>query len=188
MLQTKDIAKRINENPEVFNEVINEYKVKLMRYILSLTDISYIDAESLLQDIFIKVYTYINSYNGKDSFSGWIFRIARNMTIDNYRKNRTVQEDISLQDDEFKNVMDLLSDWSSPHKELLESDIRSCVQKAISMLKKEYKEAIILKCIEWYNYDEISDILKVPVWTASTLVNRARKELKVNLVNLKCNS
>jgi RNA polymerase sigma-70 factor (ECF subfamily) len=62
------------------------------------------------------------------------------------------------------------------------------VQKAINSLTREYKEAILLKCIEWYSYEEISDILKIPVGTASTLVNRARKQLKETLEKLKCNS
>ncbi len=84
----EDIVKRVSENPEVFAEIIDTYQEKLMRYILRTTNISPIDAENLLQDIFIKVYRYINEYDKRYSFSSWIYRIAHNMIIDNFRKNQ----------------------------------------------------------------------------------------------------
>jgi len=183
----KDLIKRIDADPEVFSEVIDAYKEKLMRYIMRTTDISYADAESLLQDIFIKIYRYIHEYDERYSFSSWVYRIAHNMIIDDYRKNKKDADNISLDDEEYKNIVDSLTDWNSPHNDLKRSDVRWCVQKAISSLIQDYREALILKCIEWYSYEEISDILKIPVWTASTLVNRAKKQLKENLEKLKCN-
>ncbi len=110
------------------------------------------------------------------------------MIIDNFRKNQKESTNISLQDEEYKHIVDSLSDGSSPHDDLRKKDIKACVQKAIGALKYDYKEIILLKSIEWYSYEEISDILKIPVWTASTLVNRARKQLRENLEKFACNS
>lgn len=186
-MNNQNIVKRISENPEVFGEVIDAYGDKLMRYIMRTTDISPVDAESLLQDIFIKVYRYIHAYDERYSFSSWIYRIAHNMIIDNFRKYQKESGNISLQDEEYAHLVESLTDGNSPHRDLEKKDIRTCVQKAISLLKSDYREAIILKCIEGYSYEEISDILKIPIGTASTLVNRARKQLRENLTKLSCN-
>lgn len=179
-------VQRITEDPNVFSEVIDAYEEKLMRYILRMTDIDNADAESLLQDIFIKVYRYIHEYDSQYSFSSWMYRIAHNMIIDNFRKNQKESGDISLQDEEYQNIVDSLTDGNSPQQDLEKKDIKFCVQKAISTLRSDYREVIILKCIEGYSYEEISDILKIPIWTASTLVNRARKKLRENLEKLAC--
>lgn len=184
----KNIVKRVSENPEVFAEIIDTYQEKLMRYILRTTNISDIDAENLLQDIFIKVYRYIHEYDKRYSFSSWIYRIAHNMIIDNFRKNQKESWNISLQDEEYTSVINTLTDGNSPHHDLKRKDIQLCVQKAISVLNRDYREIILLRCIEWYSYEEISDILKIPIGTASTLVNRARKQLRENLEKLHCNS
>ncbi len=83
-----NLAQRISENPEVFGEIIDTYQEKLMRYIMRMSNLSYEDSENLLQDIFIKVYRYIHEYDERYSFSSWIYRIAHNMIIDNFRKRQ----------------------------------------------------------------------------------------------------
>ncbi|MDD2694240.1 MAG: sigma-70 family RNA polymerase sigma factor [Candidatus Gracilibacteria bacterium] len=186
-MNDSNLVQRIIENPDVFAEVIDAYEEKLMRYILRMTDIDEMDAENLLQDIFIKVYRYIHEYDVRYSFSSWIYRIAHNMIIDNFRKNQKFAGNISLQDEEYQNIIDSLTDGNSPRYDLQKKEKRTCVQKAIALLRREYQEIILLKCIEGYSYEEISDILKVPIGTASTLVNRARKQLRENLEKLACN-
>ena len=126
-----DIIKKISQDPEVFGEVIDVYENKLMRYIMRTTNISPTDTESLLQDIFIKVYQHIHEYDIRYTFSSWIYRIAHNMIIDNFRKNEKESMNISLQDEEYKHIVDSLSDGSSPHDDLTKKDIKACVQKAI---------------------------------------------------------
>ncbi|MDD2487627.1 MAG: sigma-70 family RNA polymerase sigma factor [Candidatus Gracilibacteria bacterium] len=187
-MNDNDIASRISENQEVFGEVIDAYEEKLMRYMLRISDMPYEDAENLLQEVFIKVYRYIHEYDPRYSFSSWIYRIAHNMVIDHFRKNERKSQNISLDDEEYSNIVNSLSDGNNPHFDLQRNDIRKCVQKAISSLNSSYREIIVLKCIEGYSYEDISDILKIPVGTASTLVNRARKQLRENLEKLNCNS
>ena len=147
-MNENSIAERISDNPDIFSEVIDAYEDKLMRYIMRTTDISDMNAENLLQDIFIKIYRYIHEYDSRYSFSGWIYRIAHNMIIDNFRKNQKHQENISLEDEEYMSVIASLSDGNSPHNDLNHSDIKSCVQHAIALLRYEYREVILLKCIE----------------------------------------
>lgn len=182
-----ELKKRILEDSENFWEVIDRYQKSLLSYILKISDVSYEDAENLLQDIFVKIYRYINEYDERYSFSGWIYRIAHNVVIDDYRKRRARPQDVSLDDDEYSNIIESIADEGSPLSELRKKDIRSCVQKAISSLPQKYREAVVLRCIAWHSYEDISDILKIPVGTASTLINRARTQLKENLIKFRCN-
>ena len=150
MTSTKstNLAQRISKNPEVFSEIIDTYQEKLMRYILRMSNLSYEDAENLLQDIFIKVYRYIHEYDERYSFSSWIYRIAHNMVIDNFRKIQKESGNISLEDEEYKSIVESLTDGNSPHQEVKKSDTRLCVQRAIAALVPSYREVILLKCIE----------------------------------------
>lgn len=92
--------------------------------------------------------------------------------IDDFRKRKKEPLKISLEDEEYAPFVQGLSDGNTPKDDLAKKDVRDCVRKAVSLLPAEYAEAIVLKCLEGYSYQEISDILKIPVGTASTLVNR----------------
>lgn len=177
---------RINRDPEAFSWVVAEYEAKLMRYIMRISDIGYADAENLLQEIFIRIYRNINGYDARWSFSGWVYRIARNAVIDEYRSRRERSSDVSFDDEEYAQLLLNLTDGSSPDKELRRSDVRDCVNRAINALPMDYREAIVLRYLEGRSYEEISDILEVPIGTASTLVNRAKARLRETFEKLRC--
>lgn len=85
------------------------------------------------------------------------------MVIDNFRKSQKETLNISLEDEEYTHILDSLTDGNSPHHDLRRSDTRICVQKAISMLQHDYREIIVLRYLDEYSYEEISDILKIPL-------------------------
>jgi RNA polymerase sigma-70 factor, ECF subfamily len=187
-MDSKTLVEKIIKDPQYFWEIIDEYEEKLLRYVQRISDIPYEDAENLVQDIFIKVYKNINSYDSSFPMSSWIYRIAHNETIDYFRKNTKHSSNISLSDEEYKNLVESITDWKTPHDDLKKWEIRNVVKKAISMLSPDYKDVIMLKFIEEKSYEEISDILKMPVWTVWTLINRAKKQLQVNLEKLHFNN
>jgi RNA polymerase sigma-70 factor (ECF subfamily) len=180
------LIRKINSDPDAFGEIVTMFEGRLLRYVMRISGVSYEDAENLVQDIFIKVYRNINEYDERWDFSGWIFRIAHNATIDGFRKSKKEMGNVSLDDEEYDSILDTVSDGNTPHKELRSKELKSCVQKAISHLPAEYREIILLRCIEGYSYEAISDILKIPIGTASTLVNRARKQLRTLLETFHC--
>lgn len=157
-----------------------------MRYILQMSSMEYEEAENLLQNVFIKVYQNINEYQEQWSFSSWIYRITHNAIIDHFRANKSENGNISLDDEEYAYIVAALTDGLSPDQELLRSDARECVKKSIATLPQDYREAIILRYFEDRSYQEMSDILKIPIGTASTLVNRAKKRLLESLEKLHC--
>lgn len=174
---------------DAFYCLVEKYEKKLLNYILRITNISYEDAENLLQDIFLKIYTNINSYNSDYSFSSWIYRIAHNYTIDYYKKNRNKQNvNLNSWDDKDINFLELLESDENIEKNIINKELILKIKKILNSLDIKYREILILKFLEEKNYKEISDILKIPEWTVATLINRWKKQFKQkaeeqNLIN-----
>lgn len=160
--------------------IIDRYEQKLFRYIMRLGDFSVDEWEDILQDIFIRVYTHLNEYDSNFAFSSWIYRIAHNITIDTYRKNST-HKVIRLDDEMYEWLKETLSSEEDLPTNLREKDMRLLVQESFVSLTYEQREVIILKYIEEKNYDEISDILRIPIGTVWTILHRAKKQLQWNL-------
>jgi RNA polymerase sigma-70 factor (ECF subfamily) len=89
----------------------------------------YEEAENIVQDIFIKVYKNINSYDSSFPFSSWIYRIAHNEVIDYFRKNEKAKNNISLSDEDYQNLISNITDGKSPHDSLEKNNIKECVRK-----------------------------------------------------------
>jgi len=87
-LKDEEVLKLVIEDLNYFPEIILRYEEKLLKYIIRISSLDLADAENLLQEVFIKVYKNIYDFDSKFSFSSWIYRIAHNVTIDHYRKNK----------------------------------------------------------------------------------------------------
>ena len=173
------ISLTLNESDN-FALIIDRYEQKIFRYIMRLGDFSLADAEDILQEVFIKIYTHINEYDRSLSFSSWIYRITHNATIDTFRKKST-KVTIRLDDEEYEWLRESLGSDEDIVFSLREKNMKEIVQKSLSILSDEQREVIILKYIEWRDYVEISDILMIPIGTVGTLIHRAKKQLQWSL-------
>ena len=163
---------------DAFYCIVEKYEQKLLKYILRITNVSYEDAENILQEVFIKAYTKINSYNSDYSFSSWIYRIAHNHTIDYYKKH-SKKETVNLEwDDDNINFLNLFESDDNIEKNVFSKELNEKIWEIINSLDIKYKEILILKFLEEKNYKEISDILKIPEWTVATLINRWKKQFR----------
>ncbi|MDP2104005.1 MAG: RNA polymerase sigma factor, partial [Candidatus Gracilibacteria bacterium] len=171
------IIEQTKKHPDDFAYIIDRYEQKLFNYIMRSTDISVAEAEDLLQEIFIKVYKNIFEVSEDLSFSSWIYRIAHNHIIDHFRKNSKIEK-MSLDDESYSFLINNIKSDFSPDVDLDRKETREMVQKALSKIRKEYREILVLKFMEDKSYDEISDILRIPIGTVGTLINRAKKDMK----------
>lgn len=164
---------------DAFYCIVNKYEEKILKYILRITNIDLADAENLIQEVFIKVYRNINDYNNDFQFSSWIYRIAHNLTIDFHRKNKN-KIIISLENDdsEYWNLIEIIDSWINIEKNLKNKELIKKIVDVLNLIDVKYKEVLVLKFLEEKNYDEISDILKIPLWSVATLINRWKKQFK----------
>lgn len=160
------------ESPDCYSVLITRYEKKLRNYILRISNISFDEAEDLLQDIFIVVYQNLNNFNQDLSFSSWIYRIAHNNVINHWKKNKK-QEKISIE----KNLyfVETIFNENSIEVEMENKLVQEEIQEVFNNLDEKYREVLILKFWEGKDYQEISDILQKPMGSIATLINRGKK-------------
>jgi RNA polymerase sigma-70 factor (ECF subfamily) len=163
----------------MFGLLIERYEGKLFHYIKRTINFPDQETEDILQEVFIKAYKNLNSFNPDLKFSSWIYRITYNHTISYWRKNKNNNLNLSIEDSEI-----LLKTLSTDEDiaDNLDTQLESeSVREAINSLDKKYRDVLVLKFLEDKSYEEISDILKKPSGTIATLINRAKTKLKDKL-------
>ena len=164
------------ENQDLFSCLVDRYTEKLTRYIMRISASTREDAEDLLQEIFVKAYRYLNDFDQSLKFSSWIYRIAHNQVISQWRKTKSRPQVIKFEADE-----DFLKFIANDEDLALDTERKfegEEVRELVDTLDEKYREVLVLKFIEGKDYKEISDILKKPLGTVATLINRAKKQLK----------
>ncbi len=148
-------------------------------------------AEDLVQETFIKVLNAIERYRPEFKFSSWIFKIANNAAIDHLRRKELTTlsleggPDATTQDQLEATALQLGDSSESQLEELEARELGTAIERAISQLRPEYRSCIILRHIEGRPYDEIADVLDLPIGTVKTYIHRARAELKEALAPLR---
>ena len=170
-----ELVKLSLENQDYFLCIVRKYEAPLMRYIRRITNVSLEDAEDLLQETFIKVYTNLNGFDTSLKFSSWIYRIAHNEVISNFRKLKVRPEKINSEIN--GDILEKVKSDLNIEKEIDQEILKNKLNQIINQLDIKYKEVVILKYLENKTYEEISDIIKKPINTVGTLINRSKKQL-----------
>ena len=144
-------------------------------------------AEDLAQETFVRAFNAIASYNSSYKFNSWIFKIASNHTINYLRKGKLDTISIFGTSDEGlgDRELQIKSKTENPHEFTERRELGGRIEVAIGELREEYRMAILLYHVEGYSYEEIADIMDIPLGTAKTYLFRARKELKKHLEYLR---
>jgi len=148
-------------------------------------------AEDLAQESFVKAFNNLDSYNPSYRFSSWLFKIANNHAIDHLRRARLPTVSIhgsphaanAEREEETRIVLEAHDE--SPEQEMLALELGGEIEEAIARLRPDYRTAVILRHIESRPYEEIAEIMDVPIGTVKTFLHRARAELREVLAHLK---
>lgn len=168
------------ESQLAFAVLIKRYQDKLRRYIHRISNVSAEDGSDILQDVFIKIYKNLNNFDISLKFSSWAYRITRNQCISNFRK-LSVRPQSILFDDDDKFLNNIASEFDL-EKEIIAMENKDIIVKILSVMDYKYREVLELKFLEEKSYQEISDILRKPIGTIATLINRAKKQFKDELL------
>lgn len=161
-----------------FGELITRYENKLCRYgsrFLGRTD----DITDMVQDVFIKVYTNLKSFDTRERFSPWIYRIAHNTFVNELRRQSRFRGFFDLDTETF--FPTLIASESSLDL-VLEKENATLIEQNLSRLRPKDREIITLAYFEELSYEAMSDILHIPISAVGVRLHRAKAKLKALLM------
>src|SRR5260221_1947152 len=142
------------------------------------------DAQDLTQDVFIRVYRTLGSYDiEKGAFTTWLTTLTRNLLVDHFRRSKQDRITDSLdaglrEEDDSLSLSDRLEDpRPTPDDRLASKETQKMVQLALARLSPDLREAVILRDLQDMDYKEIAQVLRVPEGTVKSRINRGRMEL-----------
>ena len=147
---------------------------------------SSVDAEDLTQDVFLKIYSNLTSFDfARGSLQVWITTMTRNLLVDNFRRTKNLRSTGSLdegwnessEDQGLKPVDRLVSRDASPHEMAAKKELGKMVQAALAKVSTELREAVILRDLQDMDYKEIAQVLNIPEGTVKSRISRGRAEL-----------
>ena len=158
------IARLKNKEQSALNKVMAMYKNQIFNYLNLMTGDREM-AEELTQDTFVKVYFKAGTIK-TDNLKAWIYKIATNLARSEFRKIK-IKHLLSLSD---------VNESQFSHEPSPNSEIE--LEQMLSVLPEKYRVAIIMKEINNFSFEEISEILKKPVGTVKSLVFRGRQQMR----------
>jgi len=142
------------------------------------------DAEDLTQEVFIRVYRTMGSYNvEKGAFTTWLTTLTRNMLVDHFRRSKQARMTDSMdagmgRDEDSAPLSDRIPDpGPSPDDRLASKETQKLVRAALARISPDLREAVILRDLQDMDYKEIAEVLRVPEGTVKSRINRGRMEL-----------
>ena len=160
-----------------FEEIVRRYKDQLVNFAYRfLGDLE--EAEDIAQETFLRVFRKKNAYRNVAKFSTWIYTITGNLAKTELRRRKR-RKLISLSSLGFEDKdFDLKDTKKGPEESVHELIKDEFIQRAINLLPDKFREAIIFRDIQELSYEEISTIVKIPLGTVKSRVNRGRLKLQ----------
>jgi RNA polymerase sigma-70 factor, ECF subfamily len=142
------------------------------------------DAEDLTQEVFIKMYRTLSSYDvDRGAFMTWVTTITRNLLVDHFRKTKQERltdslDTVSSDHEDAMPLSEQIPDGGPPPDSRVQSrETGEAVHQALQRLSPELREAVILRDLQDFDYRDIAAVLKVPEGTVKSRINRGRAEL-----------
>lgn len=138
------------------------------------------DALDVLQESLIKVYRHLGQFKSDSKFDTWVYRIVVNTSNDFLRKNqnRKTTDSIYRVRDEEETTFDIPDHSPTPAEALDSKESMRLILECLEKLDKDQKEVIVLRDIQGFSYEEISEILQCSIGTVKSRINRARHKLR----------
>lgn len=170
-----DLAKLIILNNEkAFEEFIKRYQAQLFSFCLSFIK-DKTEAEDMVQETFLKFYTAIESINPDKNLKSYIFKIARNLCLDNLKKKKPI----------YKKSPPEMESLTNPYLEYCKSQEEKMLYLAMEELNENEKTSILLKYRSGLKYSEISEVLNRSESAVESILFRAKKKLRKKMQEMK---
>ena len=190
-LTDQEVVVRAREGSErAYRELVRRYERPIFSLIYRMVRDREL-AEDLAQETFVKALNALDSYRPEYKFSSWIFKISHNAAIDHLRRREL--DTLSLEGSPHAATPDAIEatalqigDRGETPLDVVEAkELGGEIEQAIARLRPEYRQCILLRHVEGRAYEEIAEILDLPLGTVKTYIHRARNELRAYLAHLK---
>ena len=190
-LSDQEVVLQAREGREAaYRELIRRYERPIFALIFRMVRDREL-AEDLSQETFVKALNAIASYRPEFKFSSWIFKIANNAAIDHLRRREL--DTLSLEGSPHAATPEAMQATAlqignreeSPLEAVEARELGGAIEAAIGRLRPEYRSCILLRHVEGRAYEEIAEILDLPLGTVKTYIHRARNELRQMLAHLR---
>jgi RNA polymerase sigma-70 factor (ECF subfamily) len=179
------IQTALSGDEKAFKTLLNKYRNLVYTIMIKMVRNPQ-EAEDLTQEAFMKAFNSLASFNEEFAFSTWLMKIATNNCIDFLRKRKlrtySIHEPIQYKDEKIE--IDIPDVEPTPEKTLLQHERKKFLENAIEELPERYKYVVILRHKEEKSYEEIAEILNLPLGTVKAQIFRAREILNKKLRQL----
>lgn len=179
-----ELTKKEVKKQEDFNEEIIPHLDALYNFGLRLTSDPN-DAEDLVQDTIVKAYRFFSSYEKGTNAKAWLFRILKNSYINNYRKKSKKPQQVDY--DEVSTFYETIraerTDTSDLEDKMFRELIDDELSNALDNIPEDFRTVVLLCDVEDFTYEEIANMLDVPIGTIRSRLHRGRNLLKAELMD-----
>lgn len=183
------VAEAMRGRQEAFRELVVRFERPVYSLIARMVQ-DPATAEDLAQEVFIKAFRRLDTYDPQRKLASWLFKIAHNTTIDHLRRNTPdtvpLEADPGEREEGRGGLAAVLADESleDPSAAAERKDMARSLERAIARLRPEYREVVVLFYLEGASYQEICEAVGLPLGTVKTNLHRARKELAQEMAAL----
>jgi RNA polymerase sigma-70 factor (ECF subfamily) len=175
------IARCLEGDQTAWNQIVTQHWRKVFNLAYKFVG-RHDEAEDLTQDIFLKIFKALRTFDRRANFQTWLISISRNLCIDHYRSVRKERETMARDVD--ASSLAPAAKERGPYGELEQLDLRQLIRQGLAALPVSLREAVMLRDLQEFSYQEIAARLQLPEGTVKSRINRGRLELARQLRRL----
>ncbi|HMP77864.1 MAG TPA: sigma-70 family RNA polymerase sigma factor [Pirellulaceae bacterium] len=178
------IAETLAGDCQAFGRLVAKYQDRLLGSMCAMVR-NESDAQDIVQDALVMAFRKLHLFSGRSSFYTWLFQVARNVAISKLRsQKRTVSLDGSPHDSANGGPMTVEDRGPSPEDHLRREEDVELLRAALCRLSEEFRAILVLREMDDMDYEQIAEVLEIPVGTVRSRLHRARAQLRVELESL----
>lgn len=176
-----DLVRRARAgDDEAFERIVRLYSHRVVRYCARMVGGG---AEDLAQDVFVKLYLALDTFDLRRPLPPFLFRIAHNHCLDALRKKKVPMVSL-VKDEEEDRETQHADEKPTPEQLAQRAEVIRAVEAALEALPPDYRSALVMACVEGMSYEEISETLGLPMGTVKARIHRGREKLQQMLRGL----
>lgn len=180
------VAGALKGSQDAYRELVKRFERPIYSLIVRMVQDAG-TAEDLAQEVFVKAFRRLNTYDPQWKFSSWLFKIAHNTTIDHLRRGTPDTVPLETEEEDGRgSLAAVLADESTedPRAGAERRDLARALERAISALRPEYRQSVLMFYAHGASYQDICEVTGLPLGTVKTNLHRARKELAQAMTSL----